>query len=382
MLALLLALQDVEAWSKARTRDVLGPAAAHTIHAYYVASPESPDGRHVLYYTSTSKDAHEGEVRILERASGATRTIAKSLVTEDAHRAACQQWISGGRRVVFHDFRGGTWVVAAVDVATLEERILAKGRQLGFGAPAGDVVPIYGPHGNPGEFRNLELLNVETGEIRTALTAAAVRERYPAWIGKAFGERPISIFFPVLSPDGRRAFFKLATPAPSTLDPATPAFFRRSASERKGLLAVDLADGRLTFDAPHTWGHPAWHPDGRRILDINHVLIEAEGGAARTIPGLPKLKGGPHPSAHPGGKLFATDFTPPLEEPKTGGLWPILLGSLDGAAHAIVHTSDMRGGAASWRRSHPHPVFSPDGRRLYFHSTSGEWTRLLVAELD
>lgn len=375
MLLLLLALQDVDVWTKARVRDVAGDAKEHTIHAYYVSSPESPDGRRVLFYTSTDPAGHSGEIRVLERGSGGVKTLASNVTVEDAHRAACQQWISGGRRIAYHDFRGGEWVVAAVDVETGAERVLAKGRQLGFGAPAGDVVPLYAPHGHPGERRDLELLNVETGEIRTSLTAAALRAAYPEWIAKAFGERPISIFFPVLSPDGARAFFKLATPSPAGLDPRTPESFRRSASERKGLLCVELEGAKPTFKAPREWGHPAWHPDGRRILEINHQLIELS-GEAKTIPNLPKLKGGPHPSMHPAGGLFVTDFT------ETPGLWPLLVGDVRGERHGIVTTVDYRRGATSWRRGHPHPVFSPDGRRLYFNSGAGPWSRLLVAEID
>jgi hypothetical protein len=384
MLALLaLLVQDsvVEPWRTCRVRPVLPDLKAHTIHSYYVTSPESPDGRWALFYVSTTRAGHEGEIRILDRASGATKTIARNVVVEDAHRSACQQWISKGRRVVFHDFRGGEWVVVRVDLDTLEERVLAKGRQVGFGAAGGDLVPIYGPHGDPGPRRDLELLNVETGEIRVALTAAAVRDAYPDWMAKNFGDRPISLFFPVLSPDGERVFFKLATPAPTGLDPRSPEFFRRSCSDRKGLIGFNLRTSRLTFPAPHNWGHPAWHPDGLRIIEINHVLIDAETGAERKIPDLPKLSGGPHPSVHPGGRLFVTDFTPPLVEPRTSGLWPILVGDLRGGAHLIVHTVDNRGGAQSWRRGHPHPVFSPDGKRLYFNSTEGEWSRLLVAEL-
>ena len=40
----------------------------------------------------------------------------------------------------------------------------------------------------------------------------------------------------------------------------------------------------------------------------------------------------------------------------------------------------MSASANSWRRSHPHPAFSPDGKRLYFNVSSGPWTQLHVAE--
>lgn len=70
--------------------------------------------------------------------------LARGVTFEDAHRAACQQWISGGRRVVFHDFRNGQWVVAAVDIKTLKERVFATGRQVACGQPKGDLIPLCG----------------------------------------------------------------------------------------------------------------------------------------------------------------------------------------------------------------------------------------------
>src|SRR3954471_6000163 len=72
----------------------------HSIHSYFNTSPESPDGRRVLFYASSAGDGHDGELRVRERASGKETVIARGVSCEDAHRAACQQWASGGRRVV------------------------------------------------------------------------------------------------------------------------------------------------------------------------------------------------------------------------------------------------------------------------------------------
>ena len=216
----------------------------HTMHSYYVTTPESPDGKWVLFYTSTSPTGEEqGEIHIRERATGVEKVLARHITTEDAHRVACQQWISGGKRVAYHDVRDGHWVVAVVDVKTGEERVLARDRQIGFGAPAGDIIPIYSPHWNPGEHRDIELLNVETGKTTTAVTAAAVTEKYSDFVTRAFSGKPISLFFPVLSPDGKRIFFKLAT---ST---STDGNFRSAkASLRLGLVVYDLE--KLAIPAP------------------------------------------------------------------------------------------------------------------------------------
>lgn len=122
----------------------------HTIHTYFNVSPESPDGRYVLYYTSVTPEGYTGEIRMQERATGKETVLARNLNCEDAHRVACQQWISGGRRVVFHDLRHGEVVVVVVDIDTLQERVLARGRMVSWGPASGDVVPIYGVHFQPG----------------------------------------------------------------------------------------------------------------------------------------------------------------------------------------------------------------------------------------
>jgi hypothetical protein len=348
----------------------------HSIHAYFNTSPESPDGRYVLFYASRTTQGHDGEIRIRERTSGAETVLARGVSTEDAHRAACQQWVQGGRTVVFHNvLPSGEWVVMAVDVASGKERILARGRQVGFGAPAGDVVPVYGPHWNPGEHRGLELVNVATGEIRaTPLTGERVRKEFPELVGKQFGDRPLSIFFPLLSPDGTRVIFKLATPAGGD-------FRSTKASVREGLLVYDLRDDRITF-MQERWGHPAWHTNSRDILNTHGRVIDSGTGKTRLLPGEHRFPGS-HPSFGPEGTLFATDTLadgPPWNGPK--GSWAVVVGESATGRNATLAQFDNSHGARSWRVSHPHPVFSPDGRRVYFNVSDGPWTRLHVADVS
>lgn len=352
-------------------RPVSPQPGRHTIHSYYVTTPESPDGRHVLYYVSQAANGHVGDLCVVERASGVETVLVRGLNTEDAHRAACQQWVSGGRRVAYHDVRDGQWVVAVVDVDALRERVLVRDRQLGFGQGADDLLPVYGCHWKPGRHRDLELVHAATGELRTVVTAEAVRAAYGDWVQKEFGGQPISIFFPVLSPDRKRVFFKLAAGSGSDN------FRSSAASHRQGLLGFDLEEDRLLFMRPK-WGHPAWSPDSRWIIEMGNLLIDSDDGATRRIPDQPQLRGC-HPSLSPDGRLFVEDG---LSESIGGppGQWAILVGDLRGRRHVILHRFDNTRGARSWRPSHPHPVFSPDGRRIYFNVSSGDWTQLYVAE--
>lgn len=365
----LLSADPLAAWQQAKITPLLKDAERHSIHAYYMACPESPDGRSVLAYTSTGAKGYVGEVRVIERATGAQKVLARNVTVEDAHRAACQQWICGGRCVAFHDVRDGHWVVLCVDVATGQERVLARDRQIGFGRPTGDMVPVYSPHFNPGTHRDLELIDARTGQTRTAVTAEQVKTTYAEWIGKRFGERPVSIFFPVLSPDGHRVMFKMSTPGDGN-------FRSGKASSRSGLIAYDLQAER--FLCQRNWGHPAWHPEGRAVLDLGSggvALTDLESGRTLASVKVPALGAG-HPSVSPDGRLFTADRA--VKGP--GDPREVLVGDLQTGQWVVVHRLENGRGTASWRRSDPHPVFSADGRRIYFNVSAERWTRLFVAE--
>ncbi len=361
------AAEPIAPWSSGVTvRPLIPNAGRHLIHAYFNISPESPDGRWVVYYSSPQREGYQGEVRILERATGKEIVLARNVTTEDAHRAACQQWVSRGERVVFHDLRSGEWVVATVEVASGKERVLARDRLVAWGSAIHDFVPIYGKHWAPGKHRDLELLNVVTGEIRKVVTADQVKLAYPELIAKEFGERPISIFFPILSPDASRVFFKIATP--------TGGDYRSTqASHREQIYAYDLAKSRFLF-GDGRWGHPAWHPDSRTLINSPNMLWDSNTSKARPIPDLPVFRGS-HPSISPDGELFVTDYTTAVK-----GQWAVAVAEIAGTRHRELHRFDNSKGANSWRVSHPHPVFSADGRRVYFNVNDGPWTRLMVAE--
>lgn len=355
------------------SKPVLGDAACHSIHSYFNTSPESPDGRYVLLFRSTTSEAHEGDVCIVERESGKVRVLASGVTTEDGHRVACQQWSCGGREVVFHDLRGERWVVAAVNVESGRERVLAEGRLVGWGQPQGETIPLYGPHWNPGPHRDLEMLNVRTGEITTRLTSDEVRAAHSEWVQRRFGDRPISIFFPILSPDERRVLFKVATPDGG-------GFRSPKGSLRMGLVIYDLAERRF-LPMHEDWAHPAWHPDSRHILNVASsrlIQIDSVTGNIERHPDLPPVPGS-HPSYSPDGHTLATDIRygekPPLKD-----AWGVIVGDWQTGKSEVVQVFENSQGENSWRGSHPHPVFSPDGKRVYYNVSAGPWTRLFVAE--
>lgn len=358
-------------WRAARIAEVPAPAGAHSIHAYFNACPESPDGRRILYYASSERDAGGGELVVAERATGAFRAVARVELVEDAHRAACQQWSHDGGAIAWHDCRRGRWTVLAAPAGGGAERVLAEDRQLGFGAARDHRVPLYGRHWNPGPHRDLELADVRTGALAAAVRIADVVAAHRAWIGREFGTDAVSVFFPVLSPDAARVFLKVARGR------GGDDFRGMDASHRQGKVVWDLAAGRgiRRFD---DWGHPSWAPDSAGICEKGNVLTDlATGGARRFAPGAPS----DHPGISPDGRLFVTDAHLGHHGLGARGEWGIVVGSTgaDGA-WTVVDRFMQSGGAESWRRPHPHPAWSADGRRIYFNRNRGPWTRLQVAE--
>ena len=368
-------IDPVAPWSKeVSIQPVSRVEGRHSIHTYYVTNPESPDGRHVLFFTSTHPAGYVGEVRILERATGKETVLAENVHTEDAHRAACQQWLAGGRLVAFHEVVEKKWRVVVVDVATKERKIVAEDRQAGFGHPTGDLLPMYSCHWNPGPNRDLYVWDAKTGETRVALKIAAVEAQHGEWLQKEFSGKPTSVFFPVLSPDLKRAFFKIAA------GNGGDDYMSKNASHRQGCVCFDLETAQMKWFRQQ-WGHPAWHPDSRHIFEMGNIMFDTDiGSPARytKLKDVPNLRGS-HPSVSPDGLLMVTDGYSEAAggKPKE---WGILVADMRGGKWALLHSFDQSQGAKSWRRNDPHPAFSADGKRIYYNVSDGPWTRLMVAE--
>ncbi len=362
--------ERVERWRNCPVRPVAAPAEAHSLHSYFNVSPECPAGRRVVYFVSSRPDAQVGSLWVQERETGEARVLAEELEVEDAHRQANQQWVAGGDYVVCMDYRGGEWRVLRLDPATLAQTVLCLGRQVFWGAARRDEVPLYGPYWNPGPHRDLELLDVRRGTVRTVLTLDQVlADHGRAGLELFGGERPDSIAFPVVSPDGKRVFFKLSK--------IRSGVFRSPAgSDREGLFVYELATAK-PLGLYRSWGHPAWMPDSRHILRKSR-LIDTDTMQTRNLPWYPEAPNS-HAAPSPEGTLLAIDIAQEGFS-ACANHWAIVVGDYQ-ANWRCLHTAPTpRDGTASWRPAHPHPVFSPDGRRIYFNVPQGRWTRLCVAE--
>ena len=365
---------DVDRWSKATHRQASPITDRHVIHSYFNTSPESADGKYVLYYTSASPTGEkDGDLRILERATGKETIIATGLTTEDAHRVACQQWSGGGKYVLWHNLADGHWRVMAYEVATGKTKVLAEDRQLGYGSETGHFAPMYGMHWNPGPHRDLELCDVETGKITVPFTAEAAVKAYPDFMIKQFGSGDVTVFFPIMSPDESKVFFKPNQPT------YTNDYHGMSSSAREGKVVYDLKAGQF-IQLIEKWGHPSWMPDSKGIFEIGNYVFDLTAHKALPRPAPSCISD--HPSVSPDAKLFVTDGETTKREWGVPGHWAVAVGSMKSDDWVVIDMFDNTKGATTWRHNHPHPHFSPDGKRIYYNVNDAQWTKLMVAEVQ
>jgi hypothetical protein len=206
-----------------------------------------------------------------------------------------------------------------------------------------------------------------------------VRKSYPAQVTKLYGSKLISTPFGTLSPNGKLIFFKLSATFDNFI-PAPPGHLkwpRSYQSDREGLVCFDIEHRKLLFCHPK-WGHPAWDPSSTKFINVPSLMIDAYTGATTPIPDLPKFPG-QHLSVSPDGKLFVTDTS---MEPFGGekGEWGVAVCDVRGGNWVMIARFQGAEGATTWRKNHPHPSFSPDGKRIYYNVNSGKYTQLYVAE--
>ncbi|MBN2713481.1 MAG: hypothetical protein JXR97_13760 [Planctomycetes bacterium] len=362
----------LERWSRCSIRPVWPKADEHALHAYFNISPEHPDGRRVILFVSPRSDAQVGRICWIDRETGETAVLDDNIEVEDAHRQSNQQWVCNGDYAVYMTYENNDWLVCRVNPDTLEKDVLCTGRQVFWGSTPLDEVPLYRPHWNPGPCGDLEMLNVRTGAIRTAVTVDSVIEDHKERVAEIFGEeRPESIAFPVLSPDGSRVFFKLSKVK-------NGGFRSNKASLREGLFVYDTKTGKSVgfYDS---WGHPSWMPDSKTIFRKS-FLIDTDTMQTNTIPWYPE-EANSHGTPSPDGKLLTMDIA--RDEFTARDLhWAIVVGDFQNS-WCTIHTDPVqRHGTTSWRQAHPHPVFNNRGKRIYFNANLGDWVTLHVAEIE
>jgi len=171
----------------------------------------------------------------------------------------------------------------------------------------------------------------------------------------------------------KRVFFKVAA------GNGGDDYMSSRASHRQGTVVYDFEKAACVWQR-NQCGHPAWTPDSKHIFEAGNISFDLADNPARyaRLKDVPVLSG-THPSVSPDGTLMVTDGMSKNVGGK-GDEWGIQVADMRGGKWVLLHSFAQNGGAKSWRRNHPHPIFSADGKRIYYNVSDGPFTRLMVAE--
>ena len=115
-----------------------------------------------------------------------------------------------GPKVLFHDMRNGEVVAATVDVKTGKEQCSARAAWSPGDSQIAIGLPFTACISSRVNIHDVELLNVQTGEIRNRRHRQTGPRRISGADPEALWRKEISTPFGTLSPDGKLIFFKLS----------------------------------------------------------------------------------------------------------------------------------------------------------------------------
>lgn len=334
----------------------------HVVHSYHAVPAWNPDGT-LLLYLGVDEPGRAADVVVQELRTG-RETVLGSTTDYNFHCAAWQQWVLGGKAVVYgrgteegHDLlylahldRPGA-ARALRNFPDCNLRNICTNDRYGTGngpSPRGEAIQ---------RFDFLE----EKSEVIVTMEEAL--KLYP----REYYEKPeggLSYVFShaVTNHDDTRMFFKIGKQHPTREYgyPDWGAFY-----------AMDLPAGELRCLGNRISGHPIWMPDGRHILNVKNpldgsdnrwiVLWDSVTGADERI--VDQVVEGPfHPALSPNQRYVVMDsFT------RDGLCSPIYVLDLQsGEVREIARLKHVFRGTpySAITRGQPHPSWSPDGRQV------------------
>ncbi len=346
------------------------PLPAPSLHTYFDVSPESPDGRHLVCFVADGPPLTAGTVTITGLDGSDSVRVAHCRGT--AHGAAQQGWLDPGHvyytangEVRIVDLRGRQVQCCPGSIDTLHQAsrrgLVTSNGLRKTGATAPHEQACYRVDLDSGRLEPL----AERAAFLALLAEHLDLSQVPA--------ETCYLQHSKWSPDGRRWLVVLSNEVVRRTQPDLPRV--------KALFTLDDQGGDLRFIDRFNH-HPNWLPDGSGVYafadDGPHAVVAwgARGGNRRRLASLP-CEG--HPSLNPDGRLLACD-SQRYPGPGRAG---VILHDLDTGVCRDLAVWDFP--VVPWQQGHvpgqvchAHPVWSPDGRRLYLNTVDGDLPRLAV----
>ena len=334
-----------------------------SIHTYFDVIPESPNGQWVCYFEFDGKPLDHGTIYI-SRLDGSERKAITSC-HGTPHGAAQQGWLDDEHIYFSADGK--------VQIANIDGEIVQS-----F---TGAIDTIHqASHTGVAPSKNFKRcgleddseacyrIDIDSGELHKILDDqiawTLLREHVDT---ETLVPENLNFKHTKLSPNGKEWFVVYTTEER----------MKGKAHKRiKSLIAanIDGSNPRYLGEFGH---HPIWMPDGSAIFAFEHgsnklLQWDPAGGPVNI---LTEMTVAGHPSMHPHLPYVVSDYH---GEHQQG----IVIQHVETGAHQLVYEGNFP--HVDWqteqhprrRVGHAHPVWSEDGKRLYFNHVEGEFPQL------
>lgn len=349
---------------------ITGPGE-RAIHAYFDICPESPDGRWVTY-CALDNSRRQGWIMIADRDGAGQRHVGRSENCHN-HHGALQHWGGGPHSLLYIEATEPWYVSIIVDIYSEKRRRISAPvrmahpqRPLALGHPqgAGSILPTEEDPDPVLVYRS----NLETGEVMSLVRFKEVCTLHP--LGAKLPEMEnLHAKHTKWSPDGQLLFFVLSN-EPHDRTGRIPRV--------KSLFVCNAIGENLRYlsDFGH---HPMWMPDSQAIYAYERVsrtrqvqrLFPIAGGSTKQRDiDMPR---GVHASIGPNQRWMVTDAF--FED--YAAIY--LFDAATARKRCLVQfpCSDFSHATGV----HPHPVWSRDGRRIYFNVPVDKSAAVMALEL-
>ncbi len=341
-----------------------------SIHTYFDVIPESPNGKHITYFTFDGKPFNHGTVYIANR--DGSNPVAVKNCPGNAHCGAHQGWLnneqiyfSADGKIFLADLNGNITqeINGAIDTIDQKHRrglIHSSGLRIYGGHPGKEA--CWRVDLDTGEM--IELLNRETAKN-------LIKEEYDLSI---VPDDALKFKHTKWAPDGKNWFVVFNNIK----------YWREhnDVPRIKVIIAADENGGNLRLIDSFNH-HPNWLPDSSGIYAFaaeKTVMKWNADGSGKSSAATLSAEG--HPCISPDNRLMSCDtHSGPVKDQTSILLYSLETGNEETLAEMEFPIVDWQVNHPPRRLCHPHPVWSHDGKRLYFNGIENNTPGLYVMEI-